>query len=189
MSGEVPQVEVRSRGEWRAWLEANHGRSGTIWLVTWKKGSPFHVPMDALIEEALAFGWIDSLPRKLDAARTMVRMSPRKPGSAWSGRNKAAVAVLEAEGRMAEAGRAAIARAKQDGSWERLDGATRLEVPADLAKAFAAIPGSAERFAGFPPSARRATLEWIAQAKRPDTRQRRVETTAQAAADGRRVPG
>jgi uncharacterized protein YdeI (YjbR/CyaY-like superfamily) len=90
--------------------------------VTWKKSAgKRHVPYGDIVEEALCFGWIDSLPRKLDAERTMVRLSPRKPGSAWSAVNKKKIERLEAEGRMTKPGHDAIERAKADGSWTRLD--------------------------------------------------------------------
>jgi uncharacterized protein YdeI (YjbR/CyaY-like superfamily) len=182
-----PQVVVASRAELRDWLVAHHGQSGSIWLVTWKKGDPRHIGYDPIVEEALCFGWIDSLPRKLDAARTMVRLSPRKPGSGWSAVNKARIDRLLAAGLMAPAGLAAIAAAKADGSWSRLDTAGALTEPDDLRAALAAIPGAAVHWAAFPPSARRAILEWIAQARMPATRARRIATSASEAAHNRRA--
>jgi uncharacterized protein YdeI (YjbR/CyaY-like superfamily) len=186
----LPRVEVDSREAWRGWLEANHGRTESVWVVTWKKADPErHVPYGALVEEALAFGWIDSLPRKLDEARSMLLMSPRKAGSAWSAANKARVERLTTEGRMAPAGLAAVDRAKADGSWSKLDAVEALEIPDDLARAFGAHPGSRETFEAFPRSVRRGVLEWIEQAKRPETRARRVEETARLAAENRRAAG
>ena len=92
-------MEIRSRAELRRWLTENHAVSGTIWLVTYKKAqADMHVPYDDIVEEALCFGWVDSLPRALDAERTMLRLSPRKPGSAWSGLNKARIEKLAAAG-------------------------------------------------------------------------------------------
>jgi hypothetical protein len=83
-------VLVASREAWRTWLAAHHATAPGIWLVTWRAGSGRpRVPYEALVEEALAFGWIDSLPRKLDADRTMLLLTPRKPGSAWAAANKA----------------------------------------------------------------------------------------------------
>lgn len=184
------RVEVDSRDAWRRWLEANHERTESVWAVTWKKAHPErHVPYDALVEEALAFGWVDSLPRKLDAARSMLLMSPRKPGSAWSAANKARVERLLSDGRMAKAGLAAVERAKADGTWSKLDGVEALDVPDDLARAFEDHRGSRETFEAFPRSVRRGILEWIVQAKRPETRARRVEETARLAAENRRAAG
>lgn len=186
---DLPLVEAPTRAAWRAWLEANHATSGSVWLVIHRKGAGAapHLPPEAVAEEALCFGWVDSRPAKLDAARSLLLVSPRKPGSAWSGINKARVARLLAEGRMAPAGLAAIERAQADGSWGRLDGATALEEPPDLAAALAAHPGAAAAWAGFPPSHRRANLEWVAQAKRAETRAARIAEIATRAARGERA--
>ena len=136
--------------------------------MTWKKAAGArHVPYSDVVDEALCFGWIDSLPRKLDADRTMVRLSPRKPGSAWSAVNKTKIERLLADGRMTNAGLAAIDRAKADGSWSLLDSIATLSPPPDLAKALAADPAAKLNFDAFPPSVRRAILEWITQAKTP----------------------
>ncbi len=187
MATEHDQIEIRSRAELRAWLQANHTRRASIWLVTWKKHTPFHVSWDEVVEEALCFGWIDSQPRKLDDDRSMLRLSPRKPGSGWSGVNKARIERLIAEGLMAPPGLARIEAARRDGSWEALDGASSLDVPADLDAAFDRHPGAAAEFAAFPPSARRAILEWIGLAKKLETRTTRIEETARLAQVGERA--
>lgn len=185
---DVPRVEVTSLAELEAWLAANHATAGTIWLVTHKKSEGArHVPYADVVDAALAHGWIDSLPRKLDERRSMLRLSPRKPGSAWSAVNKAKVERLAAAGRLHPAGLAAIERAKADGSWSALDGVETLAPPDDLVAAFALHAGSAAAFEAFPKSVKRGILEWIAQAKTAATRGRRVEETARLAAEGRRA--
>lgn len=184
---ENEQVEVRSRAELRRWLAENHAQSQSIWLVTWKKHTPHHVSWDDVVEEALCYGWIDSQPRKLDENRSMVRLSPRKAGSAWSGVNKERVRKLEAAGLLAPPGIEKIVAARRDGSWSALDGASELAIPDDLARAFADYDGSLQQFMGFPPSARRAILEWIALAKREATRAGRVQETARLAQQGERA--
>jgi uncharacterized protein YdeI (YjbR/CyaY-like superfamily) len=185
---DLPRIEVTSRAQLRAWLEAHHATSGSIWLVTWKKQTPDrHVPYDAIVEESLCFGWVDSLPRKLDADRTMLLLSPRKPGSAWSAANKARVERLQTAGRMAPAGLATVEAAKADGAWTFLDDVERLEVPADLAEALRKHPEAAEHFAAFPRSVRRGILEWIKQARRPETRTKRIAETASLAAQNKRA--
>lgn len=185
---DLPKIEVTSRAQLRAWLDAHHADSGSIWLVTWKRQTPDrHVPYDAIVEEALSFGWVDSLPRKLDAERTMLRLSPRKPGSAWSAANKARVERLTTAGSMMPAGLAMVEAAKADGTWTFLDDVERLEVPADLAEALATNPGSAEHFAAFPRSVRRGILEWIKQARRPETRAKRITETASLAVQNKRA--
>lgn len=176
------------REDLRAWLKANHTRSQSIWLITWKAAHPGrHVPYDAVVEEALAFGWVDSLPRKLDADRSMLRLSPRKPGSAWSAANKARIAKLEAEGRLAPSGRAKVEAAKRDGSWAFLDDVEALIAPDDLDAALAASPPACAQWDGFPRSVRRGVLEWIKQAKTAPTRAKRIEETARLAQRGERA--
>lgn len=188
MPQDFPKVEVRSREVLRAWLEANHSQSGSIWLVTYKKAAGSdHLPYDAIVEEALAFGWVDSLPRALDDRRTMLRLSPRKPRSGWSAVNKARIERLIAEGRMHPAGLEKIESAKRDGSWTLLDAASILEVPVDLSQALAAHPPATKNFEAFPPSTRRAILEWIAQARTDETRARRIADTAEKAAQNIRA--
>jgi len=185
---DLPQIEVMSRAQLRAWLETHHATSGSIWLVSWKKQTPDrHLPYNAIVEEALCFGWVDSLPRKLDAERTMLLLSPRKPGSAWSAANKARVARLTTAGSMAPAGLAAVESARADGSWVFLDDVERREVPTDLAEALAVYPEAPEHFAAFPPSVRRGILEWIKQARRPETRAKRITETASFAAQNKRA--
>jgi uncharacterized protein YdeI (YjbR/CyaY-like superfamily) len=181
------RVEVTSRADWRRWLTAHHEQSGSIWLVTGRKGEANYLTGDDIAEEALCFGWIDSLPRALDARRTMRRVSPRQPGSSWSAVNKARVERLTAAGQMAPAGLAAVAAAKADGSWSRLDAVEALAVPADLDAALAGDPAAAANFAGFPRSAKRAILEWLQAAKRPETRARRIAEIVSEAAQGRRA--
>lgn len=176
------RIEIESRAQLRAWLTANHGQAQSVWLVTWKKASgDRHVPYGDIVDEALCFGWIDSLPRKLDVERSMLLLSPRKRGSAWSAVNKAKVERLGAAGLIHPAGQAIIDAAKADGSWTRLDAVDALVVPPELEAAFATRPGAAENFGRFPPSTRRGILEWIIQAKRPETRNRRITETADLA--------
>jgi uncharacterized protein YdeI (YjbR/CyaY-like superfamily) len=182
------RVEVTTRAQWRDWLAVHHRQADSVWVVTFKKGaSRPRVPYDDLVEEALAFGWVDSLPRKLDAERTMLLMSPRKPGSNWSAVNKARTEKMTAAGLMHPAGLARIEQARADGSWSALDAVDQLEVPEDLAAAFDERPGSAEAFAAFPPSTRRGILEWIGNARRPETRTARIAETADKTQRGERA--
>jgi uncharacterized protein YdeI (YjbR/CyaY-like superfamily) len=185
---DAERFQVESVAEWRAWLEANHERPEGVWLVTFKKGSGRSVVTYAeAVEEALCFGWIDSIPRKVDEQRTRLWFSPRKPKSAWSAVNKERVERLLADGRMAPAGLRMVEMAKETGTWTALDEVEALVVPDDLAAAFAAHPGAAEQWEGFPRSARSGILQWIAQAKRPETRAARVAETAEKAARGERA--
>lgn len=181
-------IDPGDRAGLRRWLEQNHRQSGSVWLVLWKAASGRRaISYDDLAEEALAFGWVDSLPRKLDADRSMIRLSPRQSGSAWSRVNKARAERLIAAGLMAPAGLARIEQAKRDGSWSRLDAVEALEMPEDLTAALAGVPEAAARFAAFPRSSKRLILEWIAQARKPETRRNRVEETARLAGQGIRA--
>jgi len=137
------------------------------------------------VEQALCYGWIDSRPRALDAERTMLWFAPRKPGAGWSAHNKRRVEKLIAQGRMTRAGLAKVEAAKRDGSWTKLDAIERLEIPRDLAAAFSAR--GARYFDTFPRSVKRGILEWIACARKPETRARRVRETATLAAKNRRA--
>jgi uncharacterized protein YdeI (YjbR/CyaY-like superfamily) len=160
-----------------------------VWLVFWRQGSGRRgLTYEEAVQEALCFGWIDGRAAKLDDQRTMLRFSPRKRGSGWARTNKLRVERLLAEGLMAEAGLARVEEAKRDGSWTMLDAVEDLIVPDDLAAAFAGHPGARERWDGLPRSVRRSALEWIVQAKRPETRARRVADTARKTATGER-PG
>ncbi|MEY2847721.1 MAG: hypothetical protein RI885_386 [Actinomycetota bacterium] len=185
LSPDLPLVEVGSRAEWREWLLANAGTSTGVWAVTIKKayvpeGSEFVSARD-LNEECLCVGWIDSRPAKIDVTRSALLCTPRKPGSGWSKVNRDRLAPLLAAGLVAPAGLAAIEAAKSDGSWSKLDEVDALVVPDDLRTALERHPDAAANFAAFPPSARRGILEWIAQAKREQTRAARVAETAELA--------
>ena len=115
-------LRPRDRAEWRAWLERHHAEERTVWVAIAKKGSTRPgVTYDEAVEEALAFGWIDGQARSLDEDAYIQRMSPRRPKSGWAPSNRARVARLTAEGRMAPAGLAAVEEAKADGWWDASD--------------------------------------------------------------------
>jgi uncharacterized protein YdeI (YjbR/CyaY-like superfamily) len=185
---DAPFVEVQDRETWRAWLEANHAAASGVWLVTFRaaSGRPA-LEYGVSVEEALCFGWVDSRGGKVDDLRSKLYFAPRRPTSGWSASNKERVERLIAEGRMAPAGLAAIERAKANGSWTALDAVERLEVPPDLAAAFAERPPAADMWDAFPKSARRAILLWISGAKRPGTRAARIAETATMAQRGERA--
>ncbi len=183
-----PSIHALTRAEWRQWLAANHTRATGVWLVSYKKATgKRRVEYDEAVEEALCFGWVDSKPNKLDAERTLLWFSPRKPGSGWSGPNKARVERMLQAGLMMEPGLRKVEQAKQDGSWSKLDAVEELSVPEDLAQALAGYPEAALNFDAFPRSAKRGILEWIANAKTPPTRARRVEETARLASRNERA--
>jgi uncharacterized protein YdeI (YjbR/CyaY-like superfamily) len=186
---DAPLVPCDTRAEWHAWLEANHATVPGAWLVTWRRraGRPFLAYEDAICE-ALCFGWVDSTGGTVDELRGKLYFAPRKPRSTWAGTNKARVERLTAAGLMAPAGLAAVERAKADGSWTVLDDIENLVVPDDLRAALDAAPPAAANWDAFPPSARKMTLGWIGQARRPATRTARIAETAELAARNVRAP-
>jgi uncharacterized protein YdeI (YjbR/CyaY-like superfamily) len=178
---ELQRVEVTSSVDWRQWLQNNHQQKVGVWLIRYKKPDPRHVSWSDAVDEALCFGWIDSLPRKLDDQRSMLLVTPRKPKSAWSGINKEKVERLTAVGRMTDAGLKVVANAKASGTWHKLVAVERLEMPLDLVDAFVASKTAKKNFDAFPPSAKRGILDWISQAKRPETRAARIAETVEKA--------
>ena len=187
-AGNHPQLHVQTRDEWRTWLSAHHATQPGVWLVTWKKATGRPRPSyDDVVEEALCAGWVDSLPRTLDAERSQLLVTPRKPRSNWSRLNKQRVERLTETGLMLPAGLGVVAAAKADGSWTALDAVESLIEPPELAAALNADPAARASWDAFPRSARRAILEWIGNAKTPATRQRRITQTAAEAAAGRRA--
>jgi uncharacterized protein YdeI (YjbR/CyaY-like superfamily) len=181
-------VEAPDREAWRAWLAAHHASEKAAWLVMQKKGSTSPgVTYDEAVEEALCFGWIDSRANKVDETTYRLMMTRRKRGSAWAATNKVRVERLIAEGRMTSAGLELVESAKADGSWDALNDVDDLTMPDDLLGALAANPTAQRYFDAFPDSSKRIILFWIASAKRPETRAKRVATTVELAEHNRRA--
>ena len=181
-------IEVTSVDQLWDWYVRNHETAPGIWVVTHKKSSGVPAPSyDDMVRTALCFGWVDSVPGKVDDLRTKLYFSPRKKGSGWAATNKARVKELEEQGKLMPAGIAAIEAAKQDGSWNKLDGAESAEVPADLISAFKLHTGSQKNFDAFPLGIRKQILQWITQAKTAPTREKRIDETARLAAENVRA--
>lgn len=183
-------VHFEWRAELRAWLGHNHASSAGVWAVYPKSSTgESDLSWDALVAECLCVGWIDSLPGKVDDRRTRTYISPRKPRSGWSRRNKGIVERLLAEGLMLPAGRAAVDQAKADGSWSLLDAAEDMVVPAVLSQALADQPGAMAGYEAYPDGTKRALLQWVYTARREETQRKRSEVIAVAAAAGVRPKG
>lgn len=177
-------VEVTSRAQWRAWLKAHYRQTASIWLVTYKKHcGEKYLAYDDIVEEALCFGWVDSLPNKLDADRKKLLLSPRRPKSPWSKINKERVSKLIASRRMTAAALAKIKAAQQDGSWDLLNDVDALIIPHDLQAALQSAPAAETNFNGFSPSVQRQLLQWIGSAKADATRSQRIALTVEKAID------
>jgi uncharacterized protein YdeI (YjbR/CyaY-like superfamily) len=173
-----PTLIVIDAAAWVAWLASNHEQSPGVWLGLAKKGTtePTSLTYDEALEEALCHGWIDGQVRRLDARVYRQRFTPRRPRSAWSKRNVGIVERLTGEGRMRPAGIAVVERAKADGRWEQAyAGQASIEVPADLATALRAQPAAQAMWEVLTSQNRYAVLYRIDNAKRADTRARRIE--------------
>ena len=177
----VERLEVTDRKQWRAWLKKHHRRPEGVWLITWKKHTDKYVAYADTVEEALCFGWIDSITRRFDDQRRMQYFCPRKPKSIWSKLNKQRIEKLIANGSMTTAGMARIDEAKANGSWETLDPSDALEIPADLKKGLAKNKLAKKNFNAFPPSSRKIILYWISSARTEKTRIARIEKTIELA--------
>jgi uncharacterized protein YdeI (YjbR/CyaY-like superfamily) len=184
-----PMVGPFDRAGWRAWLIANHRTSSGVHLVSWRSGTGrTSIPYDEAVEEALCVGWIDSVTGRLDDERALQWFGPRRPRSGWASSNKERVERLIAAGRMLPAGLEAIETAKQNGSWSLFDDVERLVVPDDLARALEGLPGARATWDAFSPSSRKQLLGWVVQARRAETRARRIAEIADHAARGLKPP-
>lgn len=174
--------------DWRKWLHENHLSEKGLWVVFGKKNSGVQsISLAEAIDEAVCFGWIDSVINSIDEKHYKIYFSPRSPQSNWSRVNKNKVARLEKAGRLQPAGLELIRIAKENGTWTALDDVENLIVPPDLQIAFDAYPQAEDYWKAFPRSVKRGILEWILNAKRAPTRAKRIEETARLAAQNLRA--
>ena len=181
----APILTIRSRADLRDWLAADHASAPTVWLASYKRAHPDYVAYEAIVEELLCWGWIDSVSRALDGDRSMILIAPRNPKSAWSAINKAHVTRARASGAMTPAGEAKIAIAQANGQWDFLNDVDALIAPDDL---LAALDAADQRgfWDAIPRSLRRGTLEWVKTAKTPETRAKRIADVVISAREGLR---
>lgn len=178
MPDELPELLVVDRALWRSWLAVHHDQDQGVWLVLAKKHvvEPTRLTYDEALDEALCHGWIDGQVGRRDEHTYRQRFTPRRARSSWSKRNVGLIERLQAEGLMHPAGLQAVARAKGDGRWDAAyAGQATIEVPADLSAALDAEPEAKAMFARLTSQNRYAVLYRIHEAKRSDTRARRIE--------------
>ena len=175
MEKEIEKFYPKSRQEWREWLQDNHDKKQSVWLIYYKKKSniPTVIYSEA-VDEALCFGWIDSKSKPIDEHKFMQFFSRRKPNSVWSRVNKEKIERLTNEGLMTKAGYEIIEIAKQNGSWTILDEAEALVIPDDLDKEFQKRKNAKEYFLSLSRSDKRNILQWLVLAKRQETREKRI---------------
>jgi uncharacterized protein YdeI (YjbR/CyaY-like superfamily) len=167
------------REAWRAWLAEHHQTAKELWLIFHKKhtGKGGLTYVEAL-EEALCFGWIDGILKRIDNEKHQVRFSPRRKNSIWSAHNKKRVRKLIKEGRMTPAGLAKIDEAKANGQWDKAAQREDITVvPAELTEALAGNEKARLNFESLAPSYRRQFIYWVAVAKRDETRRKRIQET------------
>ena len=183
LKNDIQTFYAKDAKVWRSWLQKNHGEEKCVWLIIYKKesGQP-SVYYNEAVDEALCFGWIDSKPNKRDEESYYQFFAKRSPKSNWSKVNKAKVEKLIKEKRMAKAGLEAIETAKQNGTWNTLDDVDNSILPDDLTKAFLKNTTAKKYFDAFPKSSKKIILEWIQNAKREETRLKRIEETILLAA-------
>ncbi|MDB5046546.1 MAG: hypothetical protein JWQ08_2596 [Deinococcus sp.] len=183
-------ITSASRAAWRAWLLEHHQTAQGVVLIYFKVGTGVpSVTYPEAVQEALAVGWIDTTRYALDEQRYQQVFVPRRRGSPWSRLNKRYVAELQAAGLLAPAGQQVIEAAQQDGSWDAAEAGESGQIPEDLQAALDLNPQAVQHFAAFPASVRKYILHWIAQAKQPATRTRRIQQTVDQAAQNVRVRG
>lgn len=170
-----PTFFAPDREAWHAWLKVHAAEERAVWLLFFNKGTGRPcIQLAEAVEEALCFGWIDGKLRGVDAARHVLRFSPRKPRSNWSASNKARAQELIAQGRMTPAGMKLVEAAKRSGEWARPIDVRTADVPEELAAALAKVPAARSYFEGLAASYRKMYVAWVLAAKRDETRLKRV---------------
>lgn len=183
MTARLVTLDVRTRTQWQAWLAKHHTSSPGIWLVFYKRHTGVKsIPYEDAVREALCFGWIDSLIKRLDDARYAIKVTPRQPTSKWSPINRRRWMELKAAGRLAPAGLAAAPTENTYGPKPKIP-----DLPIYIANAIKANPKAWKFFGGLARTERRNFVVWIHIAKRPETRERRLRESVDLLAAGRRL--
>ena len=183
-SSDLPILTLKTRAEWRKWLEKNHAKSVGIWFALHKKHTgEKSVPYEDAVRDALCFGWIDSLVKRLDDRRYLLKFTPRKPTSKWSDLNRRRWAELRDAGLLAPSGLANAPTEKRYAAKPEIP----TTVPPFIAKALQADPKAWTTFEGLSPTERRRFVAWIFIAKRDDTRERRIRESIRLLAAGRKL--
>jgi uncharacterized protein YdeI (YjbR/CyaY-like superfamily) len=179
MNNKTEKLETyypKSKQAWRKWLEKNHIVKDSIWVIFYRKSANKPtLTWSESVDEALCFGWIDSVKRKLDDERSIQLFAKRKPNSTWSKINKEKVERLIADDKMRQAGLERITIAKQNGTWDILNDVEDLIIPNDLQEILNTNTVAHDYFIGLKKTYKKMLLQWLLMAKRPDTRTKRIE--------------
>lgn len=188
-SRNLPVVGFVSSAEWETWLAENHATSTGLWLKIRKQGAGGPtVTYDEALDVALCFGWIDGQKGSFDDEYWLQRFTPRRPGSKWSQRNCGKATELIARGRMQPAGLCEVEAARADGRWDSAyAGSSTATVPEDLQRALDANPAARDFFGALDRQNRYAILYRVQDAKKPETRARRIATFVAMLAEGKKL--
>jgi uncharacterized protein YdeI (YjbR/CyaY-like superfamily) len=186
----MKQLYFKTFHEWREWLQNNHDKETEVWLIFFLKetGKP-SMDYESAVEEALCFGWIDSIIKKIDDAKYARKFTPRNDNSKWSDLNKKRVAGLLKSNRMTKMGAAKIEIAKKNGQWEKPD---RPNIPIDIPKDFQAAldrnPKAKTHFEELARSYQKQYIGWIVMAKRPETKEKRIKESIELLEKDQKLP-
>jgi len=186
----VKTVEVKNRAEWRTWLVEHHDRETEIWLVYYKKGTGVaSIDYESSVEEALCYGWVDSIIKKIDDRKYARKFTPRKDESKWSPSNIKRVKKLIKEGKMTEFGLQKVETAKQSGKWDDPVQSLKLsfEMQPEFARALKENERAKETFENLAPTYQNQYLGWIEVAKRQETKQKRIEESIRLLSEGKKL--
>ncbi|MGH9163444.1 MAG: YdeI/OmpD-associated family protein [Vicinamibacteraceae bacterium] len=183
MAGTLITLDIRTRKQWRQWLTKHHASNPGIWLVRHKQHTGVTLmPYEDLVREALCFGWVDSLIKRLDDDRYAIKVTPRKATSKWSDINRRRWNELKAAGLLAAAGHAAAPTGNSYAPKPSIP-----ELPAYVAKAFKTNLRAWQYFQALAPRYRRDFVVWIHMAKRPETRERRIRESIELLSAGQKL--
>ena len=185
----MKQLYITNRNEWNKWLSKHHNEEKEVWLVFLKKETRKpSIEYESAVEEALCFGWIDSVIKKIDDEKYARKFTPRKDKSRWSELNKRRAERMITEGRMTEFGLAKIETAKKSGNWdkvERLD--ISFDLPPEFKQALAKNKKAKEHFAKLAPTYQKHYIGWITVAKRQETKQKRIKESISLLEKGKKL--
>ena len=176
-------LDIRTRKQWRAWLAKNHASSPGVWVVRYKQHSAVKsISYEDVVREALCFGWVDSLVKRLDDERYALKVTPRKPTSKWSHSNRKRWKELEMAGQLEAPGLAAAPTANSYAPRPTIP-----ELPPYVAKALKVNAEAWQHFQSLAPTYRRDFVVWIHTAKRPETREKRIRESIRLLSSGKRL--
>ena len=186
----MKKLYIKDRAEWRKWLSENHNKETEIWLIYYKKGTgKASIGYGASVEEALCFGWIDSIIKKMDEEKYVRKFTPRRDGSNWSVSNKKRVEKLLKKGLMTEHGMQMVEAAKRKGNWDKLEPKPKLryEMLPEFTEALNKSEKAQETFDNLSTTNKKQYIGWIEIAKRPETRERRIAESINLLEQGKRL--